>query len=48
MRDRNTYRILVEVSGRCRCRWEDNIKLDLRVIGGSNMDLIDQAQDRDQ
>jgi hypothetical protein len=29
-------------------QWVDNIKLDLRVIGWSGMDLIDLAQDRDQ
>jgi hypothetical protein len=46
---RNSYRILVgkpEVKGplgRPRCRWEDNIRMDLREIG-----LSDLAQDRDQ
>jgi hypothetical protein len=34
--------------GRLRCRWEDNIKMDLRETGWSGMDLIDLAQDRDQ
>jgi hypothetical protein len=28
--------------------WEDNIKMDLRVIGWGGMDWIDLAQDRDQ
>jgi hypothetical protein len=50
----NAYRILVgkpEVKrplGRPRCRWEDNIKMDLREIGWGGMDWIDIAQDRDQ
>jgi hypothetical protein len=35
--------------GRPRRRWVDNIKIDLREIGGSDdMDCIDLAQDRDQ
>jgi hypothetical protein len=34
--------------GRPRCRWLDNIKLDLRDIGWDHMDWIDLAQDRDQ
>jgi hypothetical protein len=33
--------------GRPRCRWEDNIKIDLREIGWGGMDWIDVAQDRD-
>jgi hypothetical protein len=33
--------------GRPRCRWVDNIKIDLREIGWGGMDLIDLAQDRD-
>jgi hypothetical protein len=32
--------------GRLRCRWEGNIKMDLREIGCGGM--IDLAQDRDQ
>jgi hypothetical protein len=31
-----------------RCRWEDNIKIDLREIGCRGMDWIDMAQDRYQ
>jgi hypothetical protein len=31
---RNAYRIL----GRTRCRWVDNIKMDLREIGWDGMD----------
>jgi hypothetical protein len=33
---------------RPRCRWEDNIKIDLREIGWGDMDWIDLARDRDQ
>jgi hypothetical protein len=35
-------------SGRPRCRWVDNIKMDLREIGWGGVDWIDLAQDRDQ
>jgi hypothetical protein len=51
---RNAYRILVgkpegkRPLGRPRCRWVDNIKMDLREIGWDGMDWIDLAQDRDQ
>ena len=34
--------------GRPRCRWEDNIKMDLQVVGWGGMDWIDLAQDRDR
>jgi hypothetical protein len=34
--------------GRPRCRWEDNIRMDLREIGWGDMDWIDLAHDRDQ
>jgi hypothetical protein len=34
--------------GRPRCRWVDNIKIYLRVIGWDGVDWIDLAQDRDQ
>jgi hypothetical protein len=49
-----TYRILVGKSeekrplGRPRCRWVDNIKMDLREIGWDGVDWIDMAQGRDQ
>jgi hypothetical protein len=33
---------------RPRCRWVDNIKMDVREIGWDGMDWIDLAQDRDQ
>jgi hypothetical protein len=51
---RNAYRIFVGKTegklslGRPRCRWVDNIKIDLREIGWGDMDWIDLAQDRDQ
>jgi hypothetical protein len=34
--------------GRRRCRWEDNIKMDLRVIGIDGANWIELAQDRVQ
>ena len=34
--------------GRPRCRWENNIKIDLQEVGFGSMDLIDLAQDRDR
>jgi hypothetical protein len=51
---RNAYRILVRKPegkrplARPRCRWEDNIKIDLREIGWDGLDWVDLAQDRDQ
>jgi hypothetical protein len=51
---RNAYRILVgkpdgkRPLGRPRCRWVDNVKLDLGEIGWGGMDWINLAQDRDQ
>jgi hypothetical protein len=51
---RNACRILVgklegkRPLGRSRCRWVDNIKLDLREIEWDGMDWIDRAQDGDQ
>jgi hypothetical protein len=33
--------------GRPGCRWEDNVKLDLREIGWGGMDWIDLTEDRD-
>ena len=32
---------------RPRCRWQDNIKLDLQEVGCGGMDWIELAQDRD-
>jgi hypothetical protein len=34
--------------GRPRCRWVDNIKIDLREIGWDGMDWTNLAQDMDQ
>jgi hypothetical protein len=34
--------------GRPRCRWEDNIKMDLREIGIDGANWIQLAQDRVQ
>jgi hypothetical protein len=49
---RGVYRILVgrlegkKTLGRPRCRWEDNIKMDLREIGidGANWKQLAQVQ----
>jgi hypothetical protein len=51
---RSAYRILVgEPEGkiplaRIRCRWEDNIKMDISETGWGGMDWIDLVQDGDQ
>jgi hypothetical protein len=34
--------------GRRRCRWVENIKMDLGEIGWDGVDWIDLAQDRDK
>jgi hypothetical protein len=34
--------------GRCRHRWENNIKMDLQEVRWGGMDWIDVAQDRDR
>jgi hypothetical protein len=34
--------------GRHRCRWKDNIKMDLQEVGWRGMDCIDLARDRDR
>jgi hypothetical protein len=34
--------------GRPRCRWVDNIKMNLREIGWDGVVWVDMAQDRDQ
>ena len=34
--------------GRPRRRWVDNIRMDLREVGGGYMDRIGRAQDRDR
>jgi hypothetical protein len=49
---RNVYRLLVgepegkRPLGRPRCRWMDNIKMDILEIGLSVADWIGPAQDR--
>jgi hypothetical protein len=51
---RNAYRILVgkpegrRPLGRPRCRWVDNVKMDLSEKGWDGRDWIELAQDRDQ
>ena len=51
---KGVYRVLVEkpegkrLLGRQRCRWEDNIKMDLQEVGCVGMDWIELAQDRDR
>ena len=50
---RDVYRILVgkpegkRPLGRPRCRWEDNIKMDLQEVGCGGMEWIEVGQDRD-
>jgi len=51
---RGVYRVLVgKPEGkrplrRPRRRWEDNIKMDLQVVGRGGMDWIELAHDRDR
>ena len=51
---RGVYRVLVgkpegkRPLGRPRCRWEDNIKIDLQEVGGDCEDWMELAQDRDR
>ena len=51
---RCAYRILVgklegkRPLGRPRCRWENNIKMDLQEVGCEGMDWIELAKDRDR
>ena len=51
---RSVYRILVgkpegkRPRGRPRCRWEDNIKMDLQEVEYGSMDWISLAQNRDR
>jgi hypothetical protein len=50
---RGVYRVLVgkpegkRPLGRPRCRWEDNIKMDVQEVGCGGMDCIELVQDRD-
>jgi hypothetical protein len=51
---RGVYRVLVgkpegkRPLGRPRCRWENDIKMDIREKGCGGMDWIGLAQDRDR
>ena len=51
---RVVYRVLVGKPegkiplGKHRCRWEDNIKMDLQEVGFGGMDWIELVQDRDR
>ena len=46
------YRVLMgkpegkRTLGRPRCRWDDNIKIDIQDVGCGGMDWIELAQDR--
>jgi len=52
--DRGVQRVLVEKPegkrplGRPRCRWEDNIKMDLQEVVGGLGDWMELAEDRDR
>jgi hypothetical protein len=52
--ERGVYRVLVgkpegkRPLGRPRCRWENNIKMNLQEVGCGGMDWIGLAQDRDR
>ena len=35
------------LTGSPTCRWEDNIKMDLKEMGINTRNLVDSAQDRD-
>jgi len=40
--------VLPEALGRPRCRWEDNINMDLQELGWGDTDWIELAQDKDR
>ena len=52
--ERGVYRVLVgkperrRTLGRPRCRWVDNIRMDLQEMGCGRVDWIGLAQDRDR
>ena len=52
--DRGVYRVLVgkregrKTLGRPRCRWVDNIRMDIQEVECGYMDWIGLAQDRDR
>jgi hypothetical protein len=51
---RGVYRVLVRkpegmnLHGRLRRRWEDNIQMDLQELGCGGIDWIDLARDREK
>jgi len=51
---RGVYRIMVgkrerkRPPGISRCRWENNIKMDIQEVGCGGVDCIDLPQDRDR
>jgi hypothetical protein len=51
---RGVYRVLVGKTqgksplGRPRCRWDDNIKMDLQEVGSGGMNWTELVQDRDR
>jgi len=51
---RGIYRVLMgkpegkRPLGRPRCRWEDNIKMDLQRVGCGGIDWIELVQDMDK
>jgi hypothetical protein len=51
---RNTYKLLVgkpegkRPLGRLRCKWVDNIRMDLGEVGWGDVDWIGLAQDRNR
>jgi hypothetical protein len=52
--ERNVYKVFMgkpegkRAPGRPRRRWEDEIRMDLRVIGWGSVEWIQLAQDRDR
>jgi hypothetical protein len=52
--ERGVHRVLVgkpegkRPLGRPRCRWEDNIKMDVEEVGGGRGDWMELVQDRDR
>jgi hypothetical protein len=50
----NVYRLLVgkpegkKPLGRSRCRWVDNIKMDIGKLGWGGVDWIGLTQDKDE
>ena len=52
--ERGAYKVLVEKPdgkrpvGRPRCRWVDNIRMELQEVGYGSVDWIGLAQDRDR